>query len=149
MKHDPIPIDQQVVNLPTSRELDGKLKSVGVEMGSEFQWERHNAKGIGGAWFWNDWIVDYRKDLTGRSEWLQAYTLTEMLSMLPERIEIEEENDLFYIALKKGRIGYWNHNNRIERFIYRINPDTNEATAAAKLMIWLIDNKYVTGVNND
>jgi hypothetical protein len=150
----PIPINQQVVDLPTSRELNEKLKSVGVEACGQFCWTRSKDYELvcGGPPRYKDWL---KWELSDKYKWvpkstdvhqyIQTYTLTEMLSMLPERIEIKSENDLFYIALKKGRIGYWNHNNRIERFIHRINSDTNEPTAAAKLMIRLIDNKYVTG----
>lgn len=130
-------LEDQVVSRPVAEKLAEKMKGAGIKMECLYKWAiRDGNKEILN---WN--ARYYGKDID--CEYIPAPTLTEMLSLLPGMILIEDVT--FFCSIKKDRVGYWNHDNSIGRHIYLVGDKVNHETACAILMIWLIDNGYVGG----
>lgn len=149
MKKISIPIDQQVVDLETARELTEKLKSVGIEVEGYSVWSKYRNNKYNK---WQPWAV--QDDFFGRGGIqnitlveVKTYTLPELLGVLPGEIIADLDDTLTetyspsiskYTACYVGEGGGFALED--ECFVA-----ANPVTAAARLIIWCIDNGYIKG----
>lgn len=145
----------QVVSLEIARELNEKLKSVGRSVESEFYWYRGRRTKYNK---WKEWSLleafhyrlrsKFRNNHKGDNldQYIPTYTLHEMLEMLPDNIEYESDNYIWDIS--PNEITYIPYENNVINLlcIGEFHDENNPIEdAAAKLMIWLVDNGYVKG----
>lgn len=152
-----IPLKDQVVSQKVAPLLNQALKKAGIEVVAHYWWKAsyHVLSGKTEKECWKtDNIssagLQNKKPKLYEQPWytpehLEAYyipthTLSELLAVLPEKIEQEHR------ILEYGRIGYMHRKNghwliRMSSIYYK-----NDATAAAKLAIWAIDNGHLGNV---
>ena len=111
-------LEKQVVNLKLSK----KLKELGVKQGSYWNWCYPNDQ--------SQWYITTH--FTPRC--YSAYTCAELGEMLPEedwfyKKNITNDNNSEWWIAKKNK--------------YDLQIAITEANARAKMLIWLIENKYI------
>jgi hypothetical protein len=131
-------------NQVCSLELAKKLKELGVEQESYFEW------------FWyrytdKRWDIAISEKLKGHADSLRvsAFTVAELGEMLPNSIKIK--NQFYYLNIVNGNgvkyIDYitYSEKNRIGTLLrgYPMDDDT-EADARAKMLIYLLENNLLT-----
>lgn len=117
-------IESQVCSLESAK----RLKELGVKQPSLF------IHLIGGPLYFEECLP-----LMGDG-WYQAYTVAELGNLLPNQI-----NNKFLTSHRCSRDGWWvfyaNKNDKDEDI--NATWDLNEANARAKMLIYLIENKFV------
>lgn len=162
MKKINIPLEDQVVELETAKELTEKLRRVGVEVENEFTF--FNVEDD--EYYGTDWTVwkSSAKENSPYREAVDTYTLPELLELLPGWIPSKYKkkdgckhghstkcawygrcNGGDFNTEKLTKIGYIIGYTCRERQYIGSKCDDNPATAAAKLAIWCIDNGYIGG----
>lgn len=132
-------LEQQVVSL----ELAKKLKELGVRQDSLFYW--YLAKNV------NNIDLEYRPDSlaghpTHKNNYCSAFTVAELGEMLPRRItkarwtwicfkDAVDSMDIWNCILADEEVS--------RREVKRLLAET-EADARAKMLIWLIEEGYIT-----
>jgi hypothetical protein len=121
--------EQQVTNL----ELSKKLKELGVPQDSLFKWWATDIESDGLTW----WEV-HEKEPRGKKIRespdkmpVSAFTVAELGEMLPIECQYSETGAYYWVYFQRGNKPY--HEEKAE----------TEADARAKMLIWLIENKYI------
>lgn len=136
-------LESQVCSL----ELAKQLKKLGVKQESLFYWEQmtQSYRGNGGKWSLN-YVCE--ECYTPNPTSISAFTVAELGELLPNgyRSGVNHRNEF-----KSGRYKCYNATSSLrkkvsEQNIYNLTVqfcDDNEANARARMIIWLIENKYL------
>ena len=120
-------LEQQVVSL----ELAKQLKELGVKQDSLFYWSKQVDQIHWGLEHAKYFAVDKRQDVS-------AFTVAELGEMLPN-----QSMDLT-VKLYKGNDAYWAECHKWGKKNHLIGGEETEAAARAKMLIWLIEEGYIT-----
>lgn len=124
----------------TSLELSKKLKDLGVKQDSLFYWYKNPIKIIDDTFFieYEESInVNIYRDYPDPIKLYSAYSASELLELLPDKIKIENIN--YYFDIKKTHFNYIASYNDLTTLIID-ESDKNVCNALAKILIRLIEN---------
>ena len=88
-----------------------------------------------------------QEELMGNEESIPAYTLQDVLDVLPIEIKYKDKRCWLCIELADEMIGYYYENARFEhRWVYYevVMIDESLIDAAYRLLIWVIENGYIS-----
>ena len=126
-------LESQVISLEMARQL----KELGVKQESAFYWHWGNTE---------RWINDFGGSKEGFVPSASAFTVAELGELLPFQIEVDDH--VYWMVVNQYSSGEWVYN--YERTDGEEYPDGcsefinhNEATARAKMLIHLIENKVI------
>lgn len=125
-------LEQQVVSL----ELAKQLKELGVKQDSLFYWSKQVDQIHWGLEHAKYFAVDKRQDVS-------AFTVAELGEMLPQNIQID---GMYFTWVSWLSMGGWvvQYEGVEKDDVYDINAQLHEADARAKMLIWLIEEGYIT-----
>jgi len=129
-------LEQQVVNL----ELSQKLKELGVKQESLFYWNYNDAVPKQG-WYLDDENLAYPKEHT-----CHAYTGAELGEMLPQILKIKKIKYQLFVSVavdKQWFVVYANEKDYSDNAPIKFMMCHNEANARAKMLIYLLENKFI------
>ena len=112
------------------------------------------------SWYKPDMDTEYmlmfghmkKEELVGNEESIPAYTLQDVLDVLPIEIKYKDKRFWLCIELADEMIGYYYENARFEhRWVYYevVMIDESLIDAGYKLLCWAIDNKFVETNKNE
>lgn len=138
-------LEQQVVSL----ELSKKLKELGVPQDSLFYWWATDIEIDGLTW----WEVGAKEPKRGKAvrrledrQPVSAFSVAELGEMLPNKI-----GDGYWIITGKDKDGWFCAYNKPQggkaNYIHLVSEET-EADARAKMLIWLVENRYLDFKNS-
>lgn len=141
-------LSKQVPSVETSRELNDALDKAGIEIESNWYWFREKTLGSK----WTEWELTTRKNSHNHyaKDKCPTFTLPELLSLLPEQIKIGDR--IYGWIMNHIGICYQQKNKASHLSIHDYpisftNKKENDATKAAKLLIWALEKEYLSSTD--
>jgi len=135
-------LEQQVVSL----ELAKQLKELGVPQDSHFRWAVVESSINPRNYIlldFNDYMGNFYNPVY---TWYSAFTVAELGEMLPKQIHPDGEayvSAMSYGAYNGGMMWGCNYFSFLNHKTFHSECAETEADARAKMLIWLIENKYI------
>lgn len=113
----------------TSLELSKRLRELGVKQESLFYWQQHYVEMKGDVMASSFKLTQVKTESKKGMRCFSAFTVAELGEMLPQGVTYKVHKDENYSSISEANYGFF--------------PDTKEADARAKMLIYLLENKLI------